>query len=297
MSGPLPGQVRIEGLYEGPSSSWEPQQDLLADALRRAGAPEQALHALVDGGRASLEPSDLAFPRGQFSAAPGDALALALELLLEETAGGRPDEWFSTLRVVEYRDDSRVETLIKIDEEGVRTASREAPWVATLPPTLQERLRTQWPALLAILIVGGIALWMQRDELRGLLGKAQQLTDEELQVADAPELDPAGFAGLFELTLQSDQEEVRVVLTRGPQYPQDAAAIEALRAEQGISLDRLAALRAVESGKLRVVLRFAEGGDGHRTVDLLDGEIDETFVLGRSQYRGRILTGVRLRPD
>lgn len=296
MSAPLPGQVRIDGLYEGPSAVWEPQQEQVRDALRRAGAPEAALHALIEGGRASLEASDLLFPREQFAADPGEALALALEMLLEESAGGQPADWFSTLRVTDFGEDSKTETLIKVEAEGVRLARRESPWVASLAPTLTERLQKNWLTIVVVLLAGGAAAWSQRDTIREMLGVAQSLTEDDLHFADDMKVELGAFKGLLVVDVAITEGVLRAVVTRGPAYPADAEALRAMREEPGQSMERLAALTAVETGRVQLEFVFDDGEPVLRTLDLLDEENQWNEELARKQFRGRLLESVRLRP-
>ncbi|RMH03096.1 MAG: hypothetical protein D6702_06985 [Planctomycetota bacterium] len=167
MSGEGPGRIRIEGLLEGPTASFSPAADRLAEALVRAGAPADCLVCRLEGGRAAIEPAPGLFPREQFAADPAEALALALTLLLEEEGAGAPSEWFSTLRVTAWEEDRRRESLLQLSRDGIRVVARESPW-SPPPPERRSLLRRYGLIALLLAVGGGAWLFQHRQEVRDL---------------------------------------------------------------------------------------------------------------------------------
>lgn len=263
-----PGQVRLEGLYEGPTSAWSPAADALADALRRSGAPDDCLQALVDGGRASLEASPALFPRGQFASDPGDAIGMALKLMIAESHGGRPEQWFSTLRVIEYRDDQLRESLVQVAADGVRVVARESDWTPAPPEPWSNRLRRQWPVGLLLLVALGAFAVKEREAIGRYLRSIQGLVSGHVVEVPADfQADAGPFGDWIRFTrVEVEGEELVVVLAPTDAYPATAAALDALRA--GAGLDQRAALGALESGRARLRAALAEG------MELPDQEID-----------------------
>lgn len=260
MSRPQPGQVRLEGLYEGPVGSWCPAEDRVADALRRAGLPDGCLRAVVEGGHASLEPAGGLYPRGQFAADPGEALALAVRLLLDEELGGSPAEWLSTLRVTEWREDEVRESLVQVGDDGVRVVARESPWQAPPRPTATAFLRRHFKLGLLLLIAALAygakereALFQKWDQLRAALFGAESLVVPDGFAADAGAFAPWVNAASVEVTAG----ELVVRFEAGEAFPADAAALDALRAAAGI--EARAALGALEAGRARLAVEVAEG--------------------------------------
>jgi hypothetical protein len=290
---PEPGTVQLQGLYEGPTSSWAPQQELVADALRRAGAPENCLHALIHGGRGSLEPEPILFPRGQFADAPADCLALALELMLEETLGGKPEEWFSTLRVIEYQERVQIESLIQVNEDGIRGISREQPWTPVPKKSLQDRI---WAnklvlslAVLAFLVYGffnrhKVGEWVHAFETRFFA--------EDFAIAEELQQELGGFGTYLYAETELDEElnQLVVTLRQTNAYPHTPSDFDVARAQadrkEGI------ALAALELGKATLILHFQDGDVHRKTVSLIDWEDDGSLRVdfATTPWRGSTLT-------
>lgn len=164
MSTGFPGTVLFEGLLEGPTAAWSPDPALVAEALTARGLPADLLLVMIEGGRAMLQPQDHAYPRAQFAAEPSDALALALQDLLQEQTTATRD-WFSSLRVISFAERTRVEALLHLGEEGVHVVRREQPWNPPPPVTLWTRLRKNW-LILVVAGLGALAMaWLKRDAL------------------------------------------------------------------------------------------------------------------------------------
>lgn len=277
---PEPGTVQLQGLFEGPVSSWAPQQELVADALRRAGAPENCLHAVTHGGRGSLEPEPILFPRGQFADAPADCLALALELMLEETLGGKPEEWFSTLRVIEYQERVQIESLIQVNEDGIRGITREQPWTPVPQKSLQDRI---WAnklvlslAVLAFLVYGffnrhKVGEWVHAIETRFFA--------EDFAIAEDFRQELVGFGTFLyaEAEIEEESNQLVVTLRQTNAYPQTPSDFDLAR-DQADRLEGIA-LAALELGKAQVVLRFSDDDVHQRTVSLIDWEEDGSLRL------------------
>ena len=291
--------MQVLGLYEGPTESWLPLQDRLADALRRAGAPTNLLHAVLTGGRASLEPDPGWFPREQFSGNPAEALALALEMLLEETAGGRPAEWFSTLRVLEYREDLRTETLLQVEADGIRCVTREQPWSPIPKPRWADLLREQWWILLLIACGIGIGGWLQRERIRGYWIQFQDVVlADDFAMAEDFKIELDGFATYLEMSMELsvDGERLILLLERRADFPDSPAALDLARAQA--SMTQAAALMAIEFGHAELVLIFLDGRRDQRKIPLNGWQDDGKYHLEipTGDWKDRQLQKATLQP-
>lgn len=292
---PEPGCVQVLGLYEGPAESWTPVQDQLVDALRRAGVPTNLLHATINGGRAALEPDSGFFPQQQFSGKPGEAVALALEMLLTETASGQPHEWFCTLRLVEYHETTRTETLLQVHEDGIRGVTREQPWSPIPKRSLLDHARQQgW--ILALVVIGlGASVWLKRGEIaqyyEALFGN-----DFVVQESMTTELD--GFASYLDLTVDfsKNDDELQIRVQKLESYPSSPAAIDALRS--AASMQEAAALSAIELGYAQLILRFEDETEEQVRLSLSSWQEDGSFehYFFTKDWQGRALEEVRLTP-
>jgi len=252
-----PGTVRIDGLVEGPTSSWNPSPDRLVEALRRVGSPEDALRVTIRGGRASLEPAIVPFLREEFAADPGEALALALDDVFREDAQARASAWFSTLRTTEYTLDRRRETLVTLDPRGIRTLVHEEPWS---PPIARPRLGAlaeHWPTALLVFLAAGAILYVERENARLLWHRATAI----LAPRSAEEIaaHAGAFADWIDLGVARDGEEVIVRVRPRESFPVDPVALDALRA--GAPIERRAALAALETGRAHLRVEVDEGGE------------------------------------
>lgn len=162
---PVPGTVLFAGLLEGPTADWSPDPAAVADALRLRGLPADLMTVGVEGGRGVLQPLEHAYPRSSFAADPAEALALALQDLLQEHPRAAT-AWFSSLRVIGHGERSRDESLLQLTAEGIHLVRREQPWAPPPPPSLRSRLRANGMAI-AFALIGALAIaWLKRDQLR-----------------------------------------------------------------------------------------------------------------------------------
>jgi hypothetical protein len=290
---PKPGSVQILGLYEGPAESWAPRQDHLVDALRRAGVPTNLLYASSNGGRAALEPELGSFPREQFTGEPGEAVALALEMLLAETANGQPHEWFCTLRLVEFHETKRTETLLQVHEDGIRGVTREQPWTPVTRESLLDHARKQlW--IMALVAIGlGASIWLKRSEIAGYYNA---LFSSDFVAQEATPVDTTGFASYLEVSIDSPEDGLVLVFQRLEAYPDSPAALDTLRSTA--SMEEAAALSAIELGYAQLELLFEDETTEQARISLSQWDESGQFehFFGTSGWQGRTLKEVRLTP-
>lgn len=292
---PKPGSVQILGLYEGPAESWTPRQDHLVDALRRAGVPTNLLHTSINGGRAALEPEPIFFPREQFSSEPGEALALALEFLLTETAEGQPHEWFCTLRMVEFHATKRTETLLQVHEDGIRRVTREQPWSPVPEQSLLDLARKQWWVLVLIVIGFGASIWLKRSEITSYY---DAMFGTDFVVEESLSMEIGGFASYLKVDLDFSKNDHELVLSfeKLQTYPDSTAAFDALRSTA--SMQEAAALSAMELGYAQLELLFEDERSERERISL--SQWDESGKLKHffrtRDWQGRTLKEIRLTP-
>lgn len=160
----VPGTARFEGLLEGPTARWDPDPAAVAGALRARGLPEDLLEVQVEGGRAVLQPRSHPYPRADFAADPAEALALALQDLLQERPGAA-EAWSSSLRVISHGERTREEALLQVGADGVHLVRRERAWTPPPAPGRLRALRQHW-WVYAIALIGVLAMgWLRRDYL------------------------------------------------------------------------------------------------------------------------------------
>ncbi|PCJ54757.1 MAG: hypothetical protein COA70_03430 [Planctomycetota bacterium] len=292
---PEPGLVQILGLYEGPAESWTPLQDQLVDALRRAGVPTNLLRATITGGRAALEPDPGLFPREQFSSSPGECVALALEMLLTETADGQPHEWFCTLRLIEYQQTTRTETLLQIHPDGIRGITREQPWTPIPKTSWMDILRQQWWVITLVVIGLGAGGWLKRESIQDYYSA---FFGADLVLLDLLVIEPEGFGLYLDLTVELDENdaELHIRLAQKEGFPDTPAAIDALRKDA--SMRNAAALTALELGYAQLVLVFEDDLESLERIPLTDwdDEGNYTHIIAAKNLRGQVLIEVRLTP-
>lgn len=266
MSVPRAGLVQVQGLLEGPSAHWAPTAEQVAGALQRAGAPADLLQVLVDGGRTVVEPQPHFYPHVQFAGAPAEVLQLALRFLLEEGPGGRPAEWFSTLRLTAYETGRKQEVLFHLAPEGIQVVRRESPWTPAAP-SWWSSWRRRWPFAALVLVAAALGAWLSRDQLRALwwrLGAAAGLAQVE---ADQMPLDASTLQPWVQARIEAlSARGVEVLLEPSPSYPRTAAEIDTLRA--GAPLEQRAAISAMELGRAQLRVELADGSVETVAVDL-----------------------------
>jgi hypothetical protein len=300
VSGVAPGTVLVEGLVEGPASSWNPDPAALAGALKRAGAPATCLTIHEDGGRRALEPGAAHYPRGQFASDPAEALALALTFLFEGNQGKPPTEWFSTLRVTEYGERTKRETLIAFAPDGVRSAGGESAWAP--PPSAtgggMRALAARWPLVLLVVAALGVVAWLKRDDIEGWFHKVGATIGGEDPAKVAVEA--GSFSKWVDVKVGKDSNGLFATVAPRAGFPADAAAIDALRPTA--TLEERAALSAFETGRLRLVL--LESKDGGTTASKERVDVDLKPLRKGETARASLetsgrpvpLAGIRLEP-
>jgi len=296
---PEPGLVQILGLYEGPTEAWSPLQDQLVDSLRRAGVPTNLLRAVISGGRASLEPDPGFFPREQFASNPGEAVALALDMLLTETANGQPEDWFSTLRLIEYHEDKRVETFLQVHPDGVRGISREQPWNPIPKKKLITLLREQWWMIVLIVVGVSVSGWLKRDSIQEQWDHLQRVFfSEDFVIGESVAIEPNGFDSYLQVTVLPIKEEAQLVIefSKRDNYPDSPAAIDALRTNA--SMAEAAALSAIELGYVQLEITLDNDSTQQVRVSLNQWNQDGKYlqVFDTDDWQGRELRQVRLFP-
>ncbi len=268
------GRVRVEGLLEGPASSWDPAPAEVAAALERAGCPPALLQVAAEGGRRLLEPADPPgrgqdWPAAAFSGDPGRALGEALRDLLE-TAGGRPRGWDSSLRLLQEGGGRLRETLYRPVPEGIRALSRERAAPPPAPDPRRRRRRLWTAAILtaaAVLLVA--ANWRRLDAETWRFRYRFGLHDLESR---PPEVDPGPFAPFVVLDFAPavPNGEWRLEIAPAPGFPQTAEDRERVRAEADLATS--GALAALELGRARIRIQV-EGGKELREIPVHLGSL------------------------
>ena len=160
------GQVELQGSMSGPLVQWPLTPDHLRQALLEAGAPVDSLHLVTEGGWLTIEPPNQFFQTTAFSTEqPAQLLSQVLEQLRLSHGRAMDEEWVSTLRLVEYRENSKVEALIGLTQGGIQTVGRESAWKAVPPESELDLLRKYWKVALVLLFVIGGSLYLKRDSI------------------------------------------------------------------------------------------------------------------------------------
>lgn len=182
-----PGWVEIAGSMAGPWQEWPLQPESLRAALRKAGAPEDALKIHTDGGWLTIEPGHEFMPVDTFGGGhPAEVLASALQevhALMPKPS----EEWASTLRLTEYQEQQKVEALIGLTQEGVQAVGRQSPWLAVPEAGATDWLRKYWLIAIMLTIALGGMLYLQWDEIVASF----RITDQELDQQSGDPTDEA----------------------------------------------------------------------------------------------------------
>ncbi len=292
MTSPRSGDVRIGGLYEGPAVSWDPDPERLRRALRLAGAPADVLVLEREGGRRLLEPGTGTWTQAEFVGDPGEVLALALRSLLEESLGEPPCDWTCTLRTVVYRPESRRETLLQVDREGVRTLAQELPWTPSPASSFRGRILRQWRILVPVLVAMALLAFLGRDRVLRPLRRFGGPFG--LEFPSGPQADPGDFRPWVELETELDSDGQLVCRIRPLATFPDQREFDHLDREA--SPGRRSALAALRDGRaILLLISRREGRVRTRAVDLAPLRSGEEIQirLGESELPPELVT-VRL---
>lgn len=168
------GVVCFSGLLEGPTASFAPNVVELGKALAAYGLPKDLLAVMIEGGRASITPCGVPYPRASFHADPADSFREALhQALNDEDLSG----WCSTLRLTEYRAAEKVESLVQLAAKGVIQTKRTSPYSPTARKPLVDTLRDN-VKIIALLTAAAICLaWLYRDSISSIIESPETVVD------------------------------------------------------------------------------------------------------------------------
>lgn len=125
--------------------------------------PPGSLRLLREGGWLTIEPSAPTWPESAFHGDPGASLGETVRIL----SGGAslPEEWGSTLRMVHFRENEKLETLVGSAEDGVHAIGRSVAWKPVPKPTALGLAKRYWLLILLLTIAFGGLLWLRRDAI------------------------------------------------------------------------------------------------------------------------------------
>ncbi|MEC7582992.1 MAG: hypothetical protein VYE77_01630 [Planctomycetota bacterium] len=223
--------LRIGGILEGRVQD-EERLRTAVNELNACGAGSFQWDCV--GGRFSLLPEETQVSGKGFDEAAQTRFHACVEDLLATTEEGTAE---STLRLTLGYEQLVVEALFAVHADGLQVVSRarqatanDAPPPEPTQPLLRLRRREVLVLTPVLLIAGALALWQL-----GILDLLLSPPAEQLKV------DPGPFDQLVTVRAERTWGNYLVEIRRGPDYPSDRSAVEALRAADA-SLARQAAI-------------------------------------------------------
>lgn len=168
------GVVCFNGLLEGPTASFDPNVAEIGRTLVAYGLPKDLLNVIIEGGRASISPSDVPYPRASFSADPADSLCEALHQIFNDQALA---DWCSTIRLTEYHDSEKIESLMQLTPKGVVQVKRTSPYSPTANKPLVDLLRNNVKMIVLVAVAAICLTWLYRDKIISVIESPTTIVD------------------------------------------------------------------------------------------------------------------------
>jgi hypothetical protein len=216
------GQFRLDGLLEGPLPDTPEVESQLRRWVESADSNGLQFHLDVDGGRFSLLPSSEDIPAKNLGENPSEMLCEALERLAEFFPPPCRRELTSTLRSIEYRPGTEVQTIYLLQPDGcVQPRQRQIEAETVAPPDgseLRNRLLLGLIGLLALLVILGIsALFVDYPALLGDLFRNLRPLDPTKVEVQCPSFER--FVEIVDKKPAPGRRSMVVTLRRTEEFP------------------------------------------------------------------------------
>ncbi|MDA0666615.1 MAG: hypothetical protein O3A95_08975 [Planctomycetota bacterium] len=200
-----------------------------------------------------------------------------------------------TLRLVEFHETKRTETLLQVHEDGIRGITREQPWSPIPKLNLLDLARKQWWVLVLVVIGFGASIWLKRSEIASYY---DAMFGNDFVVQESLSVETDGFASYLKVDLDFSEDDNELVLSfeKLQTYPDSTSAFDALRSTA--SMQEAAALSAMELGYAQLELLFEDEKFERERVSLSQWDESGKFkhFFRTSDWQGRTLKGIRLTP-
>jgi hypothetical protein len=289
----LEGTFFLDGLIEGRIATPD-FEDELRSWLMRVRAAGLHFHLEVEGGGFSLLGENDPVAVGELAQPPAERIAQALEDLLERMPADARAQVFSTLRSIEYRPNTEVQTLFAVSDGQVTMRQRSSAAETVAPP--QPLDRRDKLKLLGV----GLATAVLAVAISTFFVDYRAVWDDVVQNVspfdiEALEVDLGAFERYFtiEQKKMGKGASVNVVLERTDAFPTTPEEAEALVAAENASLAERLAAESLARGYVRVEFFDHEGkymgASFVRVAPLRDSETHTlNFPLSRNPRTSRI---------
>ncbi len=280
MSEKVEGTVVLDGLLEGKVPPTPGAAERLREWIVGVRSIGIRFNLDVEGGAFSIMPENRPISVSGFGGDPGDAIVSVLDELLKVFPTGQRAQLFSTLRSVEYRRGTEVQTIYGLAADGgFEARERVVDAKTTAPPeplTRKDRLRMIGTgAVLLVLAFLISSIFIDYREFFGnLRDSVVPLKAEEVAIA----------ATAYEPYFAIDKTEVKgrrfiLTLKRTDKFPLKDADCDKLIASAKSLADRLA-VEALAKGYIRCEMFGNEDKyAGFTSVRIMSLRLNETIEL------------------
>lgn len=256
------GQFRLDGLLEGPLPDTPEAERKLREWVESAASTGLEFHLDVDGGRFSLLPGTQDIPARHLGENPSDTLCEALERLARFFPAPCRRELTSTLRSIEYRPGTEVQTIYLLQPDGcVEPRQRKIEAETVAPPDdsdLHNRLVLGLIGFLALLVVLGIsALFVDYPTLLGDLFRNLRPPDPKKVEVQCPSFER--FVEVVDKKLAPDRRSMVVTIRRTDDFPTREEDIDQAMQQAEGRVQQELALEALARGYVRCELFDRDG--------------------------------------
>lgn len=295
MTKKVQGTITLDGLVEGRLG-----EDEAAARLREwvefVGQLGLRFNLDVNGGQFSMLPDDAPKSTANLGDVPERSIADALEQLVTALPEDVRPHVFSTLRSAEYRPGEEVQSIYGIGVDGKVDVQRRVVDAQTVAPPepidLKTKIRMGLSGLVVALAILGIASFFV--DFGDLWGQTMETITP--MSPDEMNIEMTALEGLIAMEKEvsvTNSRRLKMTIVRGPGFPADRAALEAMIAAETDASKRLA-MEALLRGYVRVEMYDKEGKFYHhaelRIADLFrQPKLPALIQLHAKKRTGRVV--------
>lgn len=251
------GTFLVDGLFEGPCTDPAGLTARLENWIRLARTAGYRFSLEIEGDAFSLLGDSRPALVPEHLKEISEPLCDLLQQLVDSFAPEERRALFSTVRTVEYGEGTETQSLYGLDAAGVVEVQQrvvDAETVAAEKPlTGKEKVRAGILSLLVLAAVFGISSIFI--DYHAFFTKAwRKITPVNTEVMEVETGPFDAYLKVKELAPSKDNRRLVLTLERGPAFPADLPAIEALLARPGLRLSEREALGSLARGYVRVEL-------------------------------------------
>lgn len=297
MSGKVEGTLLLDGLIEGRLPDVPDAETRLQQWVRFAASRHLQFHVEFEGRGFSILAESKPVSVEPLGSSPDQKIADTLNNLLSIFPSGDRENVLSTVRSMEYRPKTEVQTVYVVGPGGTIQAQQRMVDAETIAPapqlTRRDKVRLALTGvIIALLILLVSAFFVDYRQLIGhVIERAMPLDADKVQV------DAKRFSKYFTVekkTVARDRRAIVLTLKRGEEFPRRDEDFDRLLGEGMAPLEVRLALEALARGYVRCEC-FDENGDllkftFHHVAGLREKEaIDVVVPIPKGERTNRIV--------